>query len=405
MKYSAYALAGLLGLAACNTPASQPATDTSAQAPTPPAAAEAPAASSPGSSYHVYRGQLPGQADSVTLHLVTTTLPRYDDLGATVQGSYYGPDGRPSGLAGGAGAGNPDSLRLLAASQGPTWRLLRQADGSLVGTVGGRAARLRLAVPPAGSPRFVVRSFADSLAALPRRAHSPQASFFLQALEPVGGPMAVRQAVRVSIGRELRGDTLGTLPPLSLAAVAAQQQAAFFKDYRADMAGLKPPADTADLGSYRASLTYEQQALTSVVYQQPPLLSLAFYRYSFTGGAHGTGVTTAASYDLRTGRRLRYEDIFQPAAAPRLPALLAAAVRPLVGLAPGAPLDGQLFVKQMPVTHNVLLTSGGVEFIYSPYEIAAYAQGELRVFLPLRQVRALLREGLPLPAEAGVAAR
>ena len=406
MKYSAYALAGLLGLAACNTPASQTATDTGTQAPTPPASAEAPpAASSPGSSYHVYRGQLPGGADSVTLHLVTTTLPRYDDLGATVQGSYYGPDGRPIGLAGGAGAGQPDSLRLLEAREGPTWRLLRQADGSLAGTVGGRLVRLRLAAPSAGSLRFVVRSFADSLAAQPQQAHSPQASFFLQALEPVGGPPAVRQAVQVSIGRELRGDTLGTLPPLSLAAVAAQQQAAFFKDYRADAAGIKPPADTADLGSYRATLTYEQQTLTSVVYQQPPLLSLAFYSYSFTGGAHGMGVTTAASYDLRTGRRLRYADIFQPAAAQQLPALLAAAVRPLVGLAPGAPLDGQLFVKKMPVTHNVLLTGGGVEFIYLPYEIGPYSQGTLRVFLPLRQVRALLREGLPLPAEAGVAAR
>ncbi|MEJ7666069.1 MAG: hypothetical protein WKG07_44395 [Hymenobacter sp.] len=36
MKYATYALAGLLGLAACNTPASQTTTtDTSAQAPTP----------------------------------------------------------------------------------------------------------------------------------------------------------------------------------------------------------------------------------------------------------------------------------------------------------------------------------------------------------------------------------
>jgi hypothetical protein len=51
----------------------------------------------------------------------------------------------------------------------------------------------------------------------------------------------------------------------------------------------------------------------------------------------------------------------------------------------------------MPVTRNVFLTAGGVEFIYQPYEIASYAQGEVRVFLPLAQVRALLREGLPLP--------
>jgi hypothetical protein len=80
-------------------------------------------------------------------------------------------------------------------------------------------------------------------------------------------------------------------------------------------------------------------------------------------------------------------------------------VRPLVGLGAGEPLDKALFVKKMPVTHNVFLTTGGVEFVYQPYEIASYAQGEVRVFLPLGQVRALLRPGLPLPGTANVATR
>ena len=412
MKYAAYALAGLVGLAACNTPASQTTTDAATQAPTPPAAAEAPVASSPGSSYRAYRGRLPGQPDSITLHLVTAP-PRFNGRPLTSQGSYYGPDGHPYPLRGGAGSGPADSVVLhdyslehrAAGGEGPAWRLRRQADGSLAGTVGGRAARLRPAAAPAGGLGFAVRCFADSLPALPKQARSPQARFFLQALEPVGGPAAVRQAVRAGIGRELRGDTLGTLPPLALPGLFAQQRDAFFQDYRQDAAGLNAPTDTADLGSYRASLHYEQQAQTYVLYQQPRLLSLAFTNYAFTGGAHGNSGTTAASYDLRTGRRLRYADIFRPAADRQLPALLAQAVRPLVGLAPGAPLDGQLFVKQMPVTHNVFLTAGGVEFLYQPYEIASYAQGEIRVFLPLRQVRALLREDLPLPAEAGVAAR
>jgi hypothetical protein len=79
-------------------------------------------------------------------------------------------------------------------------------------------------------------------------------------------------------------------------------------------------------------------------------------------------------------------------------------VRPLVGLADTDPLDKQLFVKQMPVTHNVYLTTGGAVFIYQPYEIAAYAQGEVRVFLPLAAIRPLLRDGLPLPGSP-VAAR
>ena len=413
MKHLACVLAGLLGLAACNTPASQTATTTTPQAPTPPPAAEAPVASSPGSSYGLFRGQLPGQADSVTLHLVTARQPHYDHRGLTIQGSYYGPDGHPYPLSG-TGAGPADSIVLhdynpehgpTPGGEGPAWRLRRQADGSLAGTVGGRATRLRPVATPVGRLSFVVRCFADSLPALPQQARSPQARFFLQALAPVGGPAAVRQAVQAGIGRELRGDTLGTLPPLALPALFAQQRAAFFNDYRADAADVKAPTDTADLGSFRASLNYEQQAQTYVLYQQQSLLSLAFFTYVYTGGAHGSNGTTAASYDLRTGRRLRYTDIFKSEAQQQLPALLAQAVRPLVGLAPGAPLEERLFVKKMPVTHNVFLTAGGVGFIYQPYEIASYAQGEVWVFLPLHQVRGLLREGLPLPAGAGVAAR
>jgi len=149
-----------------------------------------------------------------------------------------------------------------------------------------------------------------------------------------------------------------------------------------------------------ATLNYEEQTSTQVLYQGDNLLSLGFFSYSYSGGAHGMHTTTGASYDLRTGRRLRYNDIFLPAAQAQLPALLAQAVRPLVDLKPGEPLDKALFVKQMPVTRNVFLTAGGVEFIYQPYEIASYAQGEVRVFLPLAQVRPLLRDGLPLPSNA-----
>jgi hypothetical protein len=48
---------------------------------------------------------------------------------------------------------------------------------------------------------------------------------------------------------------------------------------------------------------------------------------------------------------------------------------------------------------------GGVLFVYTPYEIAAYALGEIKVFVPLAAVRPLLREGLPLPSQSGGLAR
>ena len=51
------------------------------------------------------------------------------------------------------------------------------------------------------------------------------------------------------------------------------------------------------------------------------------------------------------------------------------------------------------------VTAGGPLFIHQPYKIASYAQGGVRVFLPLAEVWPLLRENLPLPGASGVAVR
>lgn len=409
MKRSYLVLAGLLSLAACNSPTtSTPATDatvpakhlTSTQAVT----------NSPGTAYLVYRGLLPGQADSITLHLVAA--PNNFALAKTAAyvGSYYGTNGRPYSLS--SEPAGPDSVVLFDTSPeravGPTgasrrWRLRWQSSG-LMGTVAGQPVQLRL-LPPA-TPTFAVRYFTDSTAAFPGDAKSPQGHFSLQALVPIGGPASARQVLENNMLRDLRGDSLGGLATLPLPAFYEQKRQKFFQDYREDAAASRPaPADTAGIGPYGPGLGYENQTATYVLYQQGNLLSLGYYQYDFSGGAHGNYGTTTASYDLRTGQRLRYADIFRPEAAQQLPALLGQAVRPLVGLHATEPLDKQLFVKQMPVTHNVFLTGGGVVFTYQPYEIAAYAQGEVSVFLPLSAVRMLLREGLPLPEASPVAKR
>nr|GFC19379.1 hypothetical protein [Tanacetum cinerariifolium] len=156
-------------------------------------------------------------------------------------------------------------------------------------------------------------------------------------------------------------------------------------------------------GLYGTGMNYEDQTATYVLYQQGNLLSLGFFRYNFSGGAHGNYGLTPASYDLRTGRRLRYDDIFRPTAAQQLPTLLGQAVRPQLNLKPGESLDKELFVNKMPVTHNMYLTASGAVFVYQPYEIASYAQGEIVVFVPLASLRPLLRDGLPLPEATGLA--
>jgi hypothetical protein len=59
----------------------------------------------------------------------------------------------------------------------------------------------------------------------------------------------------------------------------------------------------------------------------------------------------------------------------------------------------------MQLTTNVCLTPGGGLFGYVPYEISAYALGEVSVFVPLAELRPLLREGLLPGADTHVAKR
>jgi len=413
MKYLPYVVASLLSLAACQSQSNQATTTGLAPDASPQPANSAANTSSPGTAYQVYRALLPGRADSITLHLLSA--PRSFESATGRFGSYYGADGHPYSLQSQPNAA-PDSVVLFTTSPKQAtspdgssryWRLRRQPDrGDLAGTVGGQPVRLRLVPPLAGTFTFAVRYFADSTAAFPKEAKSPKGRLSLQALVPAGGPAAVRETLAASLLRDLRGDTLAGLPTLPLPAFYKQQREHFFKDYREDVVASRPaPADTAGVGAYGIGMNYEDQTATYVLYQQGDLLSLGYFHYNYSGGAHGNYSTTGASYDLRTGQRLRYNDIFRPTADARLVALLGRAVRPLVGLAPNEPLDKQLFVKQMPVTHNVFLTSGGAVFTYQPYEVASYAQGELAVFVPLSELRPLLRDGLPLPVAGSITAR
>ncbi|WBA40144.1 DUF3298 and DUF4163 domain-containing protein [Hymenobacter canadensis] len=391
-------LAGLLlgtSLAACQSNSSDKATTASKPAAEVAAAATAPP-DSRGAWYRQYRGVLPGQpTDTITLHL--QVWPAGTEFGG-VAASYTGPDGHPFDLNGTAGPADSLTLQDYAPEHGASgsqpivWRLRRQGS-LLTGTVGGRPVELRQG-QPAGSIQLGSRFFQDSVAAFPETPGTPYAQQRLLALLPASA--STSGTLQESLLRGLRADTVDTQPAPTLPKLWQQRLQQFTEDYRQDAAGSRPePGDTSS-PAFGIGLRYDEQQLMHVLWNQAPLLSIGYFSYSYTGGAHGMYGTSAATFDTRTGRRLRYDDIFRAGTQPQLVALLDQAARRMLGLAPGASLEGPLFVKHLPATRNVFLTSGGAVFIYSPYEVASYAQGEIRVFVPLAELRPLLRPGLPV---------
>ncbi|TGD78853.1 DUF3298 and DUF4163 domain-containing protein [Hymenobacter wooponensis] len=360
-------------------------------------------ADSPGAWYRQYRALLPGSTDSITLHLQSFIPKQGSFATGRIMGYYASSDGHPYELWGEGVASSPDSLiltdgNLMQADEGavqPTWRL-KYVGTNLQGTRAGQAVQLRLLEPPEGI-RFITRAFSDSIPARPNHTEdSILGRIRLHGLLPVSG--TAQQPLQKAIVRGLRHDTVEAKPVPTLADFWRQQRSEFAKDYQEEVGPqvANAKADTTSDYSPVATLNYERENRTLILWNQGNLLSLGFFMYSYSGGAHGNYGTTVRSYDARTGRPLRYQDIFRANSEKQLEKLLGQYARPVLGLKPNQPLSDALFENTLPATHNVYLTSSGAVFVYAPYEVASFAQGEIHVFVPFSTLQPLLQPGLPV---------
>ena len=118
-----------------------------------------------------------------------------------------------------------------------------------------------------------------------------------------------------------------------------------------------------------------------VVYQDAKIMTLADFTYLYSGGAHGNYATSYHNYDLANKKRLKLTDVITQDGKKKLSGLLAKAVRTQFKLKSSQPLTEVLFENKIAPTENFYLTAKGIGFSYSPYEVAAYALGEINLFI------------------------
>ncbi|WP_345056971.1 hypothetical protein [Hymenobacter glaciei] len=416
-------MAGLfvLALAGCHSKTDQQhttaATDTSKAGVK--AVATPPIVSDRGSLYETYRGLFAAAADSFTLHL-TRVPPRLDSEDAIVSGIYYGADMHPLELEELALQSTaPDSMLLQDVSDealptgadgqaGSVWRLHREPNGNWTGTRAGQSLRLRRVSSTPGGMGLAIESHSDTIAAYPGSPQTPYGEVSMQGLTPVGPATgtAAGTLLASNILREERGDFKAKqAAPASLDVIWASQRRAFKKEYREVAEEMRPLFEDTTESFLSSSLYYYHRKSVNVWVHQPPLLSLGFADYSFSGGNHRLGDTQLRSFDLRTGKALSFDDIFLPKARTQLPALLIRYARRTLHTQAGEALIARLSEPDEGVSTNVCLTPRGVVFSYSPYETVPTSYEEARLFVPFAELRPWLRDGLPLPARAGVAVR
>jgi hypothetical protein len=239
-----------------------------------------------------------------------------------------------------------------------------------------------------GALAFDFHTFEDSIKGWPNSMKSPIGTFDMQVFLPAknteGGISAF---LKDKIFAGISNDTLEkSYANVSLEAFKTAKRDTFFKYYLETMKDEKPETT----GEAPAMFNHSESSSVSVLFNEKDLLSLGFGEYSYSGGAHGNHATGVASFDLVQKKQLKLTDVFLAKYEKPLKVALENAVRRQFNMKRNEPLSNALFENSIEPTNNFCITKKGILFLYNPYEIAAYAMGEIELFIPFEELKTVV---------------
>lgn len=153
-------------------------------------------------------------------------------------------------------------------------------------------------------------------------------------------------------------------------------------------------ADYADLRKRfpEEIIPWEATIKGYVSYQSPEVISLKFDSYMFTGGAHGYGASYYLNFNPSNGKNLKNEELFKDANV--FMKLAETEFRDHKKINQGTPINSTGFMfdnDTFSLPKAIGFTPQGLELIYNPYEIAAYAEGSITLNFPYNKIEGHLK--------------
>lgn len=163
----------------------------------------------------------------------------------------------------------------------------------------------------------------------------------------------------------------------------------FFTDYHENNKEEDEESLKNEDGTFGSDLSYQSIITDTVLYNEANFLSVGRFAFDYSGGAHGNYSTAFSVYDLSTHKVITLDDIISVDSEILKKALEKAAKKQLTDgkTSLGDILNSETF----DPTLNIALTNKGVLFAYAPYEIASFAQGEIRLFVPFEEIKEALK--------------
>lgn len=148
-------------------------------------------------------------------------------------------------------------------------------------------------------------------------------------------------------------------------------------------------ADKKDVLSQSGEIVkYGASISVNIVYLSKQLLTLSILDWEDNGGAHGNYTVKYVNIDLVNNSEVGA--VFNECA--QLPALREKKVREYFNASSDQKLSDFLLVDTLPSANNCIITSKGITYSYDPYEIAAYAAGQIKLYIPFKEVKGCLTE-------------
>ena len=276
-------------------------------------------------------------------------------------------------------------------------------EGAFIGTWqdSGKTKTLNVALKEVyadGAVALESVEYSDSFRLFDKLKNSPVATFGMDVLVPAQNTEGVLSTfLKNEIFSNMRYENGGEEVPekplpkkdytnVQLTDLQKTQRDSFFAYYRSSMTDV-----IADSAAEYFSENYARTSEMQVLFNEKYLLSMGYSGYAFDGGAHGNYGTTLASYDLVAKKHLTLDDVFKPNYQNTVSAALDKALRKKYNLDPKETLNQFLFDNKIEATNNFAVTRKGILFNYTPYEIAAYAMGEIQLYVSFDDLKAVLK--------------
>lgn len=227
--------------------------------------------------------------------------------------------------------------------------------------------------------QFDYVGFADSVRLVDTMMNSPVGTAEIASVWPKGSTATdnfVKQQIALLFDEKQPKTAINNI----MQAAAGQ----FLNEYKNDSDITKE-----EIQEFPERLNYDLSCDLRITYFTNSLLTLSFYNYAYSGGAHGNYGTTYRQLDLLHDKALQLKDILTTDGIKQLRPLLEKSFRNEQHLQPSQSLDkdSYLFENKIEPNENFYATGKGLIFSYQPYEIGPYAAGEITIMIPYQELQ------------------